>query len=81
MAFIDALERLHHAPKKKRMIVLIVIVSLCMIGIIGIWVLQLQNTFSGKSISTDSVKRPFDVIWSAVKEKFKSDPTTLYENR
>ncbi len=66
MALFDSLENLQNAPKKKRVGVLVVSVTIFMALVIGLWVLQLRWEPANQTGS--SFIEPIKLIWSSLKE-------------
>ena len=66
MAFLDSLENLQNAPKKKRLGILIILVTLFMALVIGLWVLQLKGEPSREA--GPSFIEPIKLIWNSLKE-------------
>lgn len=73
MSILTRIEELQKAPVQKRKIILAVTVGICMVVIIGIWIIQLRyETGASSEGSSAQAASPFEMMFGSIKNTFNS---------
>lgn len=67
MGLLDKIEQLQKKPQQERKKILVVVMTISMSLIIGIWITSFQYSVS-KDKTTEEAPKPFSLVWSSIKD-------------